>query len=103
MGPEAKFKLPKRKLFGNLDPNFISHRREGLHDFIQKILKDAAIINDPDVKLFLNIDDKILQGDDNDDDNDNQIEKEEVKDENMAANLGPSEKKNVRPSDFEFL
>ena len=36
--PEAHLKLPGKKLFGNLDPDFIRHRREGLHDFVQKLI-----------------------------------------------------------------
>ena len=38
MYPDAQLKLPGKKLFGNLDPDFIRQRREGLHDFIQKII-----------------------------------------------------------------
>ena len=43
--PEADFKLPGKKLFGNnFDPEFIRQRREGLHDFIQKIITNPKIL-----------------------------------------------------------
>lgn len=43
--PSAELKLPGKKLFGNnFDPEFIKQRREGLHDFIQKILGNTKII-----------------------------------------------------------
>ncbi|KAK0069704.1 serine/threonine-protein kinase Sgk1-like isoform X2 [Biomphalaria pfeifferi] len=36
--PEANLKLPGKKIFGNLDPEFIQHRREGLDEFIRKLV-----------------------------------------------------------------
>ncbi|XP_030839070.1 serine/threonine-protein kinase Sgk3-like [Strongylocentrotus purpuratus] len=43
--PGADLKLPGKKLFGNnFDPEFIRQRREGLHDFIQKIINNQQIL-----------------------------------------------------------
>ena len=42
--PDAHLKLPGKKLFGNFDPAFIKHRREGLHDFIQKIISHPKLM-----------------------------------------------------------
>lgn len=43
MFPDAGLKLPGKRLFGNLDPDFVKQRREGLHDFIQKIIVHPVI------------------------------------------------------------
>ena len=36
--PDAHMKLPGKKIFGHFDNDFIRHRRDCLHDFIQKLL-----------------------------------------------------------------
>ncbi|KAG1664814.1 Serine/threonine-protein kinase Sgk3 [Nymphon striatum] len=55
--PGFHMKLPGKKLFGNnFDPEFIKARREGLDNFIQKIMSDSALYNHPEVKTFLLLD-----------------------------------------------
>ncbi|XP_014663841.1 PREDICTED: serine/threonine-protein kinase Sgk1-like [Priapulus caudatus] len=55
--PDAGLKLPGKKFFGNnFDPSFIRHRREGLNDFIQKLVSSPVLFNNADVKAFLQLD-----------------------------------------------
>lgn len=41
--PDANLRLPGKKIFGNLDPDFIKQRRDGLDDFIQKLASHPKI------------------------------------------------------------
>ena len=36
--PGAQLKLPGKRLFGNFEPLFIRHRRDGLAGFVQHIM-----------------------------------------------------------------
>ena len=36
--PDAQLKLPGKRFWGNFDPKFIKERRDGLHDFTQKLI-----------------------------------------------------------------
>jgi len=124
--PEARLKLPGKKLFGNMDPEFIHKRRTGLHDFIQKLITNPRLSAHPDVQVFLNlenprhtsrqVDDDIKTGALEDDKSDRSetltADKNGssasdtamvVDDNNPRVNLGDSEKIHARPSDFEFL
>uniref|UniRef100_A0A8C1INA1 Serum/glucocorticoid regulated kinase family member 3 n=2 Tax=Cyprinus carpio TaxID=7962 RepID=A0A8C1INA1_CYPCA len=55
--PTLNLKIPAKRIFGdNFDPEFIKHRRAGLHEFIQKIVSHPQLCNHPDVKDFLQMD-----------------------------------------------
>ncbi|GFO10847.1 serine/threonine-protein kinase sgk3 [Plakobranchus ocellatus] len=41
--PEAQLRLPGKKIFGNLDPSFIQQRREGLDEFIHKLVNHPRL------------------------------------------------------------
>ncbi|XP_053393801.1 serine/threonine-protein kinase Sgk3-like isoform X2 [Mercenaria mercenaria] len=101
--PEANLRLPGKKIFGNLDPEFIQQRREGLDEFIKKLIQHPRLSQNPEVKSFLSLDNPRNAPDSSDSDlsiesNDSMSNKD-----NNPINLGPSEKKSVKPSDFEFL
>ncbi|XP_050403575.1 serine/threonine-protein kinase Sgk1 isoform X2 [Patella vulgata] len=100
--PEANLRLPGKKIFGNLDPEFIQQRREGLDDFIQKLITNPKLSQNPEVRSFLSLDNPRNVQDDLDPDQFSDTETMNGKDIN-PVNLGPSEKTSVRPSDFEFL
>ena len=42
--PVAQLKLPGKKFFGNTDPATILQRKEGLLDFMQKLVSTSEII-----------------------------------------------------------
>ncbi|XP_071965259.1 serine/threonine-protein kinase Sgk3-like [Antedon mediterranea] len=101
--PEAELKLPGKKLFGNnFDPEFIKARRTGLHDFVQKILKHDSILQHPEVRVFLSLDDPRNKCEDNVEDENNTEYYSDPKDPN-TINLGPSANPAARPGDFDFL
>ncbi|EEC06314.1 serine/threonine protein kinase, putative [Ixodes scapularis] len=55
--PGSHLKLPGKKLFGNnFSPDFIRTRRQGLDDFIQKLVLDEKLMQHPEVRAFLNVD-----------------------------------------------
>lgn len=100
--PEANLRLPGKKIFGNLDPEFIQQRREGLDEFIKKLIQHPRLSQNPEVKSFLSLDNPRNAPDASD--SDLSIESNEsMSKDNNPINLGPSEKKSVKPSDFEFL
>jgi hypothetical protein len=41
--PDANLRLPGKRIFGNLDPEFIQQRRDGLDEFIQKLVSHPKI------------------------------------------------------------
>ncbi|XP_062589666.1 serine/threonine-protein kinase Sgk1-like isoform X2 [Saccostrea cucullata] len=98
--PEASLRLPGKKIFGNLDPDFIQQRREGLDIFIQELVTNPKLSQHPEVRAFLNLDNprNVQDSVDNFDDSEAMNERDV-----NPVNLGPSEKKTVKPSDFEFL
>ncbi|XP_071119571.1 serine/threonine-protein kinase Sgk1-like [Haliotis cracherodii] len=100
--PDANLKLPGKKIFGNLDPEFIRHRREGLDEFIQQLISHKNVCQHPDVRSFLSLDKQRNAQRRVDSDNFEDADIMNGKDAN-PVNLGPSEKTSVRPSDFEFL
>jgi len=104
--PEAGLKLPGKKLFGSFDPDFIRHRREGLHDFIQKLLVHPQMSQNTEVRTFLNLDDARREpggvtglAD--------AVETMDIDDkegaDHGAVTLGDTENKSARPSDFDFV
>lgn len=97
------FKLPGKKLFGNnFDPDFIKMRREGLDEFVRKILGLPNIFNSADVREFFQLDNPRNSSVNID---------EEVADSEVSVppseleivDLGQSESKKSRPGDFAFL
>ncbi|XP_013080258.1 serine/threonine-protein kinase Sgk2-like isoform X2 [Biomphalaria glabrata] len=107
--PEANLKLPGKKIFGNLDPEFIQHRREGLDEFIRKLVTHPKLCQHPDVRLFLSLDNPrnvptvsvdVVEPERDEEDQDAMNGN---KDDDNPVNLGPSEKTSVKPKDFEFL
>ncbi|KAJ8306134.1 hypothetical protein KUTeg_016679, partial [Tegillarca granosa] len=100
--PDANLRLPGKKIFGNLDPEFIKQRREGLDDFIQKLASHPKISQNPEVRSFLSLDSPKHAEESVDADTFDDPDTMSGRDAN-PVNLGPSEKKSVKPSDFEFL
>ncbi|XP_059149488.1 serine/threonine-protein kinase Sgk1-like isoform X2 [Physella acuta] len=104
--PEANLKLPGKKIFGNLDPEFIQQRREGLDEFIRKLVSHPKLCQHADVRLFLSLDNPrnvpTVTVDTAETDKEDEDAMNGNKDEN-PVNLGPSEKTTVKPKDFEFL
>ena len=41
--PDANLRLPGKKFFGNLDPEFIQQRREGLDEFIHNLVSHPQL------------------------------------------------------------
>lgn len=106
--PGLQLKLPGKRLFGNnFSADFISNRRQGLNNFVHKLLTDSRLLNHPDVKLFLNINNNTTEilndGEQVDAPNETNEIEEETYDIEKSLDLGPTEKKHVKPSDFEFL
>ncbi|XP_071440740.1 serine/threonine-protein kinase Sgk1-like [Hetaerina americana] len=101
--PHLQLKLPGKKLFGNnLDPAFIESRREGLNAFIQKLASCESALRLRDVRTFLLLNDSGATKEEP------SILSPESKTSSDAINkrkidLGPSERPQVKPSDFEFL
>ncbi|XP_029838602.2 serine/threonine-protein kinase Sgk1 isoform X1 [Ixodes scapularis] len=96
--PGSHLKLPGKKLFGNnFSPDFIRTRRQGLDDFIQKLVLDEKLMQHPEVRAFLNVDKNL--GDKE------TPEEEEVPGAIAEApvDLGCTEKPHATPGDFEFL
>ncbi|XP_052088405.1 serine/threonine-protein kinase Sgk1-like isoform X1 [Mytilus californianus] len=100
--PDANLRLPGKRLFGNLDPDFIQQRRDGLDEFIQKLVSHPKISQHPEVRSFLSLDNPRNASEPVDTDTFEDSEAMNGKDNN-PVNLGPSEKTSVKPSDFEFL
>ncbi|ESP05450.1 hypothetical protein LOTGIDRAFT_181288 [Lottia gigantea] len=102
INPDSNLRLPGKKIFGNLDPEFIKQRREGLDDFIQKLITTPILSENPEVRTFLSLDNPRNVQQHLDPDQFTDSENMNGKDPN-PVNLGPSEKSSVKPSDFEFL
>ncbi|CAD5119825.1 DgyrCDS8408 [Dimorphilus gyrociliatus] len=88
---DVSLKLPGRKFIGNHDEKVLKARREGLNELLQKIMSHPLLSQRQEVKDFLNITE-------NESDESSFEEKS-----NGSVDLGPSEKRSVKPSDFEFL
>lgn len=99
--PHAKLRLPGKKIFGNMEPGFIKERRDGLHNFIQKLLDHPDLNQLPEVRSFLGIDNpRKMLGTSNVEET---MPNSDDRDDENLIDLGPTEKLSVRPSDFEFL
>ncbi|TRY69915.1 hypothetical protein DNTS_015368 [Danionella cerebrum] len=96
--PAQNLKLPAKRIFGdNFDPEFIKHRRDGLHEFIQRIVSHPQLCSHPDVKDFLQMDKakNFSDGSEDEDDKSNS--------NSRNINLGPSGNPHAKPTDFDFL
>jgi len=106
--PELNLKLPGKKLFGNnFDPEFIKMRREGLNDFVQKILHIANITSHTDIREFLQLDNprntSIRLDEDDEVVHDDPASVDTVAKDLEAVDLGVSDNPKAKPSDFVFL
>ncbi|XP_052398956.1 serine/threonine-protein kinase Sgk3-like [Carassius gibelio] len=96
--PTLNLKIPAKRIFGdNFDPEFIKHRRAGLHEFIQKILSHPQLCSHPDVKDFLQMDQSKNFSDASEDEDDKSTST------SRNINLGPSGNPHAKPTDFDFL
>ncbi|KTG01679.1 hypothetical protein cypCar_00037742 [Cyprinus carpio] len=96
--PTLNLKIPAKRIFGdNFDPEFIKHRRAGLHEFIQKIVSHPQLCNHPDVKDFLQMDKSKNFSDASEDEDDKSTST------SRNINLGPSANPHAKPTDFDFL
>ncbi|EDV23199.1 uncharacterized protein TRIADDRAFT_27989, partial [Trichoplax adhaerens] len=103
---DIQLKLPKKRLLGNnFDPEFIKARREGLHEFVQKILNNDNVCKEPRVREFFLLDDpRNLNDEDLQIDGDESSESSDVITCNSEMiNLGPSHNRQAKPTDFYFL
>ncbi|XP_022246432.1 serine/threonine-protein kinase Sgk1-like [Limulus polyphemus] len=111
--PGLQIKLPGKKFFGNnFSTDLINKRRQGLNDFIQKLFSDQRFINNPEVIEFLNLsrnvdndgeDDPLDEAPDTPTTPENPVVLDYEEKDDKQVDLGPTEKNNVKPSDFEFL
>ncbi|GIY32966.1 hypothetical protein CDAR_435461 [Caerostris darwini] len=113
--PNVPLKLPGKKLFGNnFSSDFIKNRRQGLNEFVQKLVTESCLLQCAEVREFLNVDKNLVPISPDDSPLDKvqdlnealyseQDEKGSDDKEEKSVDLGPKEKKNVKPSDFEFL
>uniref|UniRef100_A0A8C2JLN1 Serine/threonine-protein kinase Sgk1 n=1 Tax=Cyprinus carpio TaxID=7962 RepID=A0A8C2JLN1_CYPCA len=96
--PALNLKIPAKRIFGdNFDPEFIKHRRAGLHEFIQKIVSNPQLCKYPDVKDFLQMD-KSKNFSDASEDEDDKV--------GICTNvifLIYNILSNAKPTDFDFL
>ncbi|XP_013772600.1 serine/threonine-protein kinase Sgk2-like [Limulus polyphemus] len=111
--PGLHIKLPGKKFFGNnFSSDLISKRRQGLDEFVQKLFSDQQLISNPEVREFLNLSRNV----DNNEVEDDQLDEApdtpttpespvlpDFEKIDKPVDLGPTEKNNVKPSDFEFL
>lgn len=113
--PHVPLKLPGKKLFGsNFSSDFIKNRRQGLNDFVQRLVSEPCLLESSEVREFLNVDKNLVPlghvtntSLDKSQDLAEALYSEEKTDddkgEDKPVDLGPKEKKNVKPNDFEFL
>ncbi|XP_016134317.1 serine/threonine-protein kinase Sgk3-like [Sinocyclocheilus grahami] len=96
--PALNLKIPAKRIFGdNFDPEFIKHRKAGLHEFIQKIVSHPQLCNHPDVKDFLQMDKSKNFSDASEEEDDKSTST------SRNINLGPSANPHAKPTDFDFL
>lgn len=99
--PQHAWRLPPKRIFGNnFDPDFIRQRRDGLTDFITMLVSHLEVLQHPDVRGFLALDNprnRLVDSDDN--------EPSSAASPAEVANveLGPSNDPHAKPSDFDFL
>jgi len=97
--PHLNLKLPGKKLFGTLDPKFIKQRKEGLNEFVSKLLETSDIWDFKEVREFFGIDrQKYLTEEEPSVDT---TDDSGFQDDNI--NLGTSENKLAKPADFDFI
>uniref|UniRef100_A0A671RBS3 Serine/threonine-protein kinase Sgk1 n=1 Tax=Sinocyclocheilus anshuiensis TaxID=1608454 RepID=A0A671RBS3_9TELE len=90
--PALNLKIPAKRIFGdNFDPEFIKHRKAGLHEFIQKIVSHPQLCNHADVKDFLQMDKSKNFSDASEDEDD------------KVALITVCFSNSAKPTDFDFL
>ncbi|KAM4718998.1 serine/threonine-protein kinase Sgk3 isoform 3-T3 [Anableps anableps] len=117
--PSMNLKIPAKRIFGdNFDPEFIKHRRAGLHEFIKRIVSHPQLssqpnscqknsyiyprlelteVHCPDVRSFLLMDRNHQLSDASEDEDDRNSST------SRNINLGPSGNPQAKPTDFDFL
>lgn len=106
--PELHFKLPKKRLVGNnFDPEFIRARREGLNDFVMKLLAVPGITGHPLVRDFLSIDNprnaSVHEEDENETNGMIHENSESLAKDLEKMDLGGTMNPKAKPTDFNFL
>jgi len=102
--PHIPWRLPSKRIFGNnFAPQFIEQRRNGLNDFISSVVSHIDVLQHPDVRSFLALDNprnrlggglgKIGEADHNDN----------TTDSSHPVDLGPSDNPHAKPNDFDYL
>ncbi|XP_067138596.1 serine/threonine-protein kinase Sgk2-like [Centruroides vittatus] len=104
--PNLHLKLPGKKRFGNnFSADFIKNRKQGLNDFIQRLVTDPLLLEHPYVREFLNVERNLSKDTGNEEDQlpESSFHEDQEDKEDKPMDLGPTEKKHAKPSDFEFL
>ncbi|XP_059473344.1 serine/threonine-protein kinase Sgk1-like isoform X2 [Neocloeon triangulifer] len=118
--PHLQLKMPGKKFFGNnMEPKLVEARREALDDFIQKVMNDERLMHTREVRDFFQLDQKhvedLVTSEDLMSTDDCDSGKGSTKGSNSSGgscemekaptplNLGPTERRHVKPSHFEFL
>ncbi|XP_078486934.1 serine/threonine-protein kinase Sgk2 [Ciona intestinalis] len=104
--PHINWRLPSKRIFGNnFDPEFIRQRRDGLNDFINTIVSNLDVLQFPDSRAFLALDNPRNRLSNDSDDGESPQPKSGETPETPAPeiNLGPSANPQARPGDFDYL
>ncbi|CAF0901319.1 unnamed protein product [Didymodactylos carnosus] len=110
---QSDLKLPSRRILGDsFEPEFIEKRRSGLNDYIQQIITIPQIMNMPEVIEFFALKNlqtpttpQKLQSKTNNTPPVTPVHEDDQDTKSIdaiQANLGQTEKKSVKPDDFEF-
>lgn len=103
--PHLQWRLPPKRIFGNnFDPEFIRQRRDGLNEFITQLVSHLDVLQHPDVRTFLALDNprnRLCDSDDSDSPT-NSVSSNATA-EDTDVNLGPTNDPHAKPSDFDFL
>ncbi|CAK8691669.1 unnamed protein product [Clavelina lepadiformis] len=103
--PSIQWRLPSKRIFGNnFDPEFIRQRRDGLNDFIDIIVSHLNVLQHPDVRAFLALDNPRNRLSDSDEgETTTNSASNEPSSQAQELNLGPSADPYARPNDFDYL
>nr|CAB3266027.1 serine/threonine-protein kinase Sgk3 [Phallusia mammillata] len=104
--PQVSWRLPSKRIFGNnFDPEFIRQRRDGLNDFISAIVSNLAVLQFPDVRNFLALDNprNRLCHDSDEGESPTNSTSNGSSGETQNINLGPSADPYAKPNDFDYL
>uniref|UniRef100_H2Y5V0 Serum/glucocorticoid regulated kinase family member 3 n=1 Tax=Ciona savignyi TaxID=51511 RepID=H2Y5V0_CIOSA len=102
--PHIVWKLPSKRIFGNnFDPQFIRQRRDGLNDFINTIVSNLDVLQFPDSRAFLALDNPRNRLSNDSDDGESPQQKVVIERNEPDMNLGPSADPHACPGDFDYL